>query len=52
MKRLLPLFVLALASLTYSGCLEDNISSGSQEIDGLSDPQDLTFNREEVATLS
>lgn len=52
MKRLLPLFALALASFTFSGCLEDNITTGSQEIDGLSDPQSLSFNSEEVATLS
>ncbi|MFT5999635.1 MAG: cytochrome c peroxidase [Neolewinella sp.] len=52
MKRLLLLFTFALASLTFSGCLEDNITTGSQEIDGLSNPETLTFNSEEVATLS
>jgi len=52
MKRLIPLFALAMASLTFSGCLEDNITTGSQEIDGLSSPEELTFNNEEVATLS
>ncbi len=52
MKRRLLLFTFGLASLTFAGCLEDNITTGSQEIDGLSNPETLTFNSEEVATLS
>jgi cytochrome c peroxidase len=51
MQRILPLFILALASITFTGCLEDNTTTGSQEIDGLSSPENLSFNSQEAATL-
>lgn len=51
MKRILTLFSLSALCLGLTACLEDNITTGSQQIDGLSEPQSLAFNDTEMATL-
>lgn len=51
MKRILTLFLLFVLCLGFTACLEDNITTGSQPVDGLSEPQSLAFNQHEMEVI-
>ncbi len=49
----LPLLLLAITAVTFSaGCIPETVAEGPRQVDGFSNPESLSFNAEEFATLS
>lgn len=52
MRSLISLFALTLYLFTFTGCLEEKVTTGTPSEDGFSSPQQMSFNGQEFGKLN